>query len=43
MYHTACRIAIGSEYGCDVYAKSLEKLSAKMTWYEDMILRLCGT
>ena len=43
MYETDGIIAVDSEYGFDVYANSLEKLSSKTTLYEDTILRLCGT
>ena len=43
MYNTSGRIAIASEYGCDVYTKALGKLSSKITSYEDTILCLCKT
>ena len=37
MYNTSIRIYIASEYGCDVYTKALDKLSSKMTSYEDTL------
>ena len=41
IYDTVGLIAIASEYGCDVYANMLEKLSSKTTSYEDTIF-FCG-
>ena len=42
MYGTDRRIAIASEYGHDIYANALEKLSPKTTSYEDIIFLFCG-
>ena len=36
-------IAIASEYGHDIYATALEKLSSNTTSYEDIIFLFLGT
>ena len=43
VYATAGRIAIASEYSCDVYANTLEKISSKTTLYEDIIFLVLGS
>ena len=43
MYDTSGYISIASEYGCDTYNNSLEKVPSKTTSYEDTILCLGGT
>ena len=42
VYVTAGRIAIASEYGCGVYANTLEKLSSNTPSYEDIIFLVLG-
>ena len=43
VYVTYGRIAISYEYGCDVYANAIEKLSTKTKLYEDIIFLVLGT
>ena len=40
IYETAGRVASASEYGCDVYANSLENVSSNKTSREETIKRV---
>ena len=43
VYDSAGRIAIASEYGCEIYSNILDFLLSKTTSYEDIIFLVLGT
>ena len=43
IYESSGRITSASEYGCDVYANKLRKVSSNKTSWEETIIRVIGT